>query len=951
MVKENYKILKFFLKLIFSIFLGVSISFVIIQNNKDFKQLVQEKLTQSIKQSLVGCEVECQVESINLFFPKIVLDLLKVGPKSNCEKKFGQNFADKNEGLSSSKGFYNKTFGWECRKLEIGFSIIDFMLGGVIDIHINVQNLKIKSFMIKDGKHFSLTVWPSIMGLFSGTSIEVPTLLKSFSVNRGEIFIEEESDGHDLSVVFSSITKNISGNYKTKISFFDGCMSAYSKKIYDKLSGSAGLDFFYKAQSLYFNLDCKCAVNLQFLSGNKTCFITGKWQEDQGFFDFTSQDKAFTFSPVKFYFVNNNLYVDFGFEGDIGDLYDLLIAKKSDFSGKSYGKACLEFGDFGFGLTGNIKLENFKHKDIDICSLASLTFKNNKADHVGSISILRNDGLVFNGDFNYDINKNNFSCDFINESEFKLPFLSNWKILPKSSRLKIYGLNGSVINGIAGSCSFCANNKATNSRVNISGDLTFKDNVFNVNGKFDDKKYELSFVTFPDINLKKFIYNDTSGVTLLSINALEGDENKFNGFVKFQFLKFFIKNYFDYELLGDGDLKFYGMRKKDNFLLELNFQNGSVSFSNFYNFLNNFKISCKFDPYKKIIVAKNSIINLHKGFITSKKSVIKFDDSFNINYIYAPFIFNNCFINLKSDLFALLSGRMLLSKENNDCPLLKGLAIIERAHLKKNIFSEDERKKYFKGASAPTNNFLQDCACNISVVTKDPVKINTDFINTSANLDLVIKNKIFDPQLSGKIDFVAGSLAFPYKPLNITKGSMYFLQHQSSDPLIELVASNKINKYNVTMYVSGSMQNYNISFESSPPLSEEQIIALLIAGSAQESLNVIAPAIIMQSVKDSLFGSGESKFLGKNYLGKILKPFKNVRIVPSFVDQTGRGGLRGTLEVDLGERARASVQKNFSLSEDTRFELEYLLADDVSIRGVRRENGDIGGEVEMRWKL
>ena len=224
-------------------------------------------------------------------------------------------------------------------------------------------------------------------------------------------------------------------------------------------------------------------------------------------------------------------------------------------------------------------------------------------------------------------------------------------------------------------------------------------------------------------------------------------------------------------------------------------------------------------------------------------------------------------------------------------------------------------------------------------------------MNTSANLDLVIKNKIFDPQLSGKIDFLSGTLAFPYKPLNITKGSMYFLQNQTADPLIELVASNKINKYNVTMYVSGSLQNYNISFESSPPLSEEQIIALLISGSVQESLNLAAPALIMQSLKDSLFGSGESKFGVKNYLGKILNPFKNVRLVPSFVDQTGRGGLRGTLEVDINERTRASVEKNFSLSEDTRFELEYLLADDVAVRGVRRENGDIGGEVEMRWKF
>ena len=38
------------------------------------------------------------------------------------------------------------------------------------------------------------------------------------------------------------------------------------------------------------------------------------------------------------------------------------------------------------------------------------------------------------------------------------------------------------------------------------------------------------------------------------------------------------------------------------------------------------------------------------------------------------------------------------------------------------------------------------------------------------------------------------------------------------------------------------------------------------------------------------------------------------------------------------------IQKNFSLTEDTKFELEFLLSDDITLR-------DIGGEVEMRWKF
>src|SRR5581483_3576363 len=82
-----------------------------------------------------------------------------------------------------------------------------------------------------------------------------------------------------------------------------------------------------------------------------------------------------------------------------------------------------------------------------------------------------------------------------------------------------------------------------------------------------------------------------------------------------------------------------------------------------------------------------------------------------------------------------------------------------------------------------------------------------------------------------------------------------------------------------------------------------------------------------------------------------LKPFKNIHLVPSFTDQTGRGGLRGAIEIDVNERTHALIQKNFNLTEDTRFEVEYLLSDDITVRGIRDERKDVGGEVEMRWKF
>jgi hypothetical protein len=73
--------------------------------------------------------------------------------------------------------------------------------------------------------------------------------------------------------------------------------------------------------------------------------------------------------------------------------------------------------------------------------------------------------------------------------------------------------------------------------------------------------------------------------------------------------------------------------------------------------------------------------------------------------------------------------------------------------------------------------------------------------------------------------------------------------------------------------------------------------------------------------------------------------------VPSFADQTGRGGLRWALELDLNDNLRASIQKNFSQLEDTKFEVEYAITDDILVRGIKDEHNDLGGEVELRWKF
>ncbi len=175
------------------------------------------------------------------------------------------------------------------------------------------------------------------------------------------------------------------------------------------------------------------------------------------------------------------------------------------------------------------------------------------------------------------------------------------------------------------------------------------------------------------------------------------------------------------------------------------------------------------------------------------------------------------------------------------------------------------------------------------------------------------------------------------------------MPEQSLNPLVEIVAKNNIKNHNVTLHVTGSLQDHMVMLESAPPLTEEQIVGLLLAGAHEESLQAIIPALLMQNVTNYIFSSHKS-----NFFDQYIKPWMkkiNVQLKPHFNEQSGRGGLRGALEITVNERWRALIEKNFTLTEDTRFELEYILSDDVTFRVVRDERCDIGAEVEMKWKF
>lgn len=236
------------------------------------------------------------------------------------------------------------------------------------------------------------------------------------------------------------------------------------------------------------------------------------------------------------------------------------------------------------------------------------------------------------------------------------------------------------------------------------------------------------------------------------------------------------------------------------------------------------------------------------------------------------------------------------------------------------------------------------------------MSVKTSFVQSNAVLDLNLRSLYFNnkfqiPRITGSVDLEKGTLDFLYNKLFINYGKIQFLPNQNSDPMIDLVAQNRIKKYLISLQVSGSLQNPNIVLESSPELSEEQILSLLFAGSENVSFQADLPTIFMQNLNKLIMGSKDIFPKNSAFFKKLTLPLKYIQITPDFTNPTGYGGLKGTVSVDLNNQIHAQIQKNFNLQEDLAFQVEYFLTDDINLKVVRDQSGEIGSEVEVRLKF
>jgi len=226
--------------------------------------------------------------------------------------------------------------------------------------------------------------------------------------------------------------------------------------------------------------------------------------------------------------------------------------------------------------------------------------------------------------------------------------------------------------------------------------------------------------------------------------------------------------------------------------------------------------------------------------------------------------------------------------------------------------SAESRPPYFAVDVPPVDDWKLD------VVLKGErfINLQTPAATGELSMDMVLKGTMAEPFLRGRVIYEEGFLVFPFASFGIEQGLVEIRTDDPYTPLLSITGEARRLGYDLAVEITGSAFDPQIRFSSSPPLTSEQILLMVMAGeNPNDNFSYSA------SQRASKIGS---------YLSKGL-----------FSSGGSGGGIGSRLSISSGE--------NLSRQGKETMEVEVLLDERFQMVGEYDEYDAWNGGI--RWKI
>jgi translocation and assembly module TamB len=249
-----------------------------------------------------------------------------------------------------------------------------------------------------------------------------------------------------------------------------------------------------------------------------------------------------------------------------------------------------------------------------------------------------------------------------------------------------------------------------------------------------------------------------------------------------------------------------------------------------------------------------------------------------------------------------------------------------------------------QSASTPSP-LLDNMKLDVQVRTTTATEVQSSLAeNLQADADLRIRGTVTRPGMLGRVTFNEGQLAFFGSTYTVNSGTVGFFNPLRIAPVLDLNLETQAKGVDVTLRVSGPIDNLTLSYTSDPPLQFQEIVSLLAAGKTPTSdptLLANAPSQPPQSFQQM----GESAILSKALVDPVANRLQRVfgvtqlKIDPTFTSGSELPQAQLTLQQRVATNITFTYVTALNNPNAQTIRIEMTLNPQWSAMATRDENG------------
>jgi len=335
----------------------------------------------------------------------------------------------------------------------------------------------------------------------------------------------------------------------------------------------------------------------------------------------------------------------------------------------------------------------------------------------------------------------------------------------------------------------------------------------------------------------------------------------------------------------------------------------------------------------------------------------------SVNYAESPLRYD---VSLRTDRVRIrypegmswLVGGSLRLTGTPTAGLLSGRVLIERVTLTQGLEVAGMLVSVKEGITGPSTSspYLRNLQFDVEALSVPDARMEWPGAELQAEANLRVRGTWEHPILLGHIHIVSGNLYFAGNRYRVSRGDLNFANPFRLDPVVNVEAATTIQQYEITLNFNGPASKLSLAYRSDPPLPANDIVTLLAlgqtsseatarSGGTAQSGTAGASAILSEAISSQLGGRLERLF-----------GITRFRVDPGLagVGSTGseqNAAARVTVEQRIARNLTITYVSNVSSTQQQVIQVEYNVDRNVSIVGLRDQNGTFGIDIKIKKRF